>query len=170
MILLRARGGFRSTRFLLCQQQKQQQKGEILLHNNRNYGLRLLATFTRACDGGDRDFNRSSLAPAHGRFPDNRLGGGRSSRTAVPFSVKARPSRSQDDEDEDLDDINLAEGDESRGLSLQESRYNPALGRYPWEEEKDRLAELDDGDKVDVFHCRPPLSFIIKCNVYYRVP
>lgn len=172
MNLLRARGGLRATRFLLYQQQKRQQQGEILLHNNQNYGLRFLATFTRACDGGDRDFNRSSLAPApHGWFPRNRLGESRPSRTAVHFSVKARPSRSQDDEDEDIDDdVGLSEVDESQGLSLQESRYNPALGRYPWEEEKNHLAELDDGDKVDVFNDRPTLSFFIKCNVYSHIP
>lgn len=172
MILLRARGGLRATRFLLHQQQKRLQQGEILLHNNQNYGLRLLATFTRACDGGDRDFNRSSLAPApHEWFTRNRLGERRPSRPGVPFSVKARPTRSQDDENEDIDDeIGLSELDESEGLSLQESRYNPALGRYPWEQEKDRLAELDDGDKVDMFNYRPALTFFIKCNVYSRVP
>ncbi|CAN0221593.1 unnamed protein product [Ascophyllum nodosum] len=42
----------------------------------------------------------------------------------------------------------MSEGDKTQGkLGGEESRYNPALGRFPWEEKKDRQAELDDGDK-----------------------
>ena len=155
MILLRPRGSLRGARVLLSQYQQHQLQpftiGETT-YNIQNSGLRSFAkrSSTKACDGG-RDFATACVQASLRGQPSSGLDRGtRSSRTGSQFSTTARPSRSQgEDEDDNDDNDDMSEGDKTQGkLGGEESRYNPALGRFPWEEKKDRQAELDDGDKV----------------------
>lgn len=62
------------------------------------------------------------------------------SHKAALFSSNAKPSQDERDDDEDW------EGDE--GEAVEGSEYNVAFGGVEGETKEERLAKLDDGDKV----------------------
>lgn len=118
--------------------------------------LRLLASLSspseRLADGRDIGSKASFVGTAaigHRRAACSLLLRNNPLRRPAAFLTSARPSQQDEGAEAEGEDEEMGiEGEQGAGLSLEESRYDPALGRYPWEEKQDRLAELDDGDQV----------------------